>query len=131
MQGLQQPLVDASRWIQGDLQDVGHRIPIAGQREPRLLIGRERRLVVHGGDDIVQARIVPLDAVRRLHRTSERHAAQRPHPTPRLRIHVARKLVAQLPDQSQNLTLDRLQLRGAVDEAHDRTILSFARGRRE
>ena len=47
-----------------ELEHVGHRVAVAGQRELGLLVGVERGFPLDGGDDVVETGVVALDAVR-------------------------------------------------------------------
>ena len=66
MQRSNEGLVDRDARIVSELQDVGHRVPIAENRHPGLALRVERLLVVGRGNGIVQGDVVALDAVRSL-----------------------------------------------------------------
>lgn len=96
VQSLQQPFVDVDARILRQLQHVGHRVPVADERELRILGRVEGRLAVDGGDHVIEAGVIALDAVRRLHCSREGHAAQAAIPPLGSRDAVM-KLLAQLP----------------------------------
>ncbi|MCZ7628939.1 MAG: hypothetical protein M5U19_07670 [Microthrixaceae bacterium] len=64
VQGLEQGLVDGRRFrVAGDLHHVRQRIAVAAQGETGLLAGFECLLVVNRSEDVVEGRVVALDAV--------------------------------------------------------------------
>ena len=89
MQRLDHALVDLGVLVLGHLEDVGHRIAIAGERELGLQAGVQRRLALDRRGDVIEARVIALDAVRALDRPREGRSSQRAEPTPGLRDPVA------------------------------------------
>ncbi len=125
MKRLEHSFVHSRGRVLRDLKHVRHGVAVASERQARVLVCRERRLIINSSDHVIQARVVALDAVRRLDCASEGHAPQRSQPATRLGINVARKFIAQRGNQRQYFALDWLQLWCLMDGGQDRSILSF------
>jgi len=74
--------------IVGELDDVGHRIPVVVHRVPILVRGFQRYSPVNRGGCVVEAHIVALNGIRSLHIASERNSTKRAEPSAGLTQHL-------------------------------------------
>src|ERR1035437_3325722 len=88
VEGLKKARIPLRTRVLRDLKHVRHRVAVAIQGQPRLFVGAQGRLIINRGDNIVEARVVALDAVGTLHGASKRHSAERAVPAARLKVDV-------------------------------------------
>jgi len=119
----QSPLVVLVVGIVRELQDVAHRVAIAGDRLPRLPPLIERLFAVHGGDRIVDRDVITLDAVRALDRPRKRRPPQQPGPPPRLPLQQKAQPVPQPVDALDHLGVPVRQCQKGVK--HKQLILTL------
>jgi hypothetical protein len=92
------------------VKDVGHRVPVAGERLLRLLLRREGGFVFHGGNYVVERGVIALDAVGSLHRPCESHPPQGPRPAARLSHSISQPLPL-VREEGENLEFVFVQFR--------------------
>jgi len=96
------------------LEDVGHGLLVALQSQLRLGIGVHGLVLVLNSHDVVEGRVVALDAVRGLHGPRLGHAPETPGPAPGLGDAMPH-FFAEFVDHPHDGNLMLVELRGGED----------------